>query len=92
MAQDFDSLGDSRLKLGALVALAADRYSALPGRHSVNYGPVSSALADLYQRLQLLDSNLGNLTAYRDLRFLLEYLTRYRPVEQPRPPDSGYSP
>ena len=90
--QDFDSLGDSRLKLGALVALAADRYSALPGRHSVNYGPVSSALADLYQRLQLLASDLGNLTAYRDFRFLLEYLTRYRPVEQPRPPDSGYSP
>ena len=90
--QDFDRLSDPLLKLGALVALTADRYSAVQDAYPSDINSVDWELSDLYQRLQGLDKSLGNLTAYNYFRFLLEHMTRYIPEKPVRPRDSGYSP
>ena len=94
--EDFDSLGDPLLKLGALVALSADRYSnrdsSLPGPAYVDSPAVNWELARLQQRVEMLSGQLGHLTSYSDFFLLLDHLTRYIPPEAARPPDTGYSP
>ncbi len=90
--QDFDALGDPLLKLGMVVALAADRYSGLPYSGYVGYTDVNWELAELQQRLRLLRGQLGHLTAYQDFTLLLDHMTRFVPPEPPRPSESGYSP
>ena len=90
--QDFDSVGDPYLKLGAIVALAADRYSALPHPGYIDYGSLNWELSELNRRLWTLKGDLGHLTAFSDFGYLLDHMTRYVPPEPVRPKDSGYSP
>ncbi len=83
-----DALQDARpaafLQFGSIVALAADRYSNLDFAES----PVDRDLAILLDELWSLDRQLGDLTAYKDFSFLLDYLTQTAQKERP---DSGYS-
>ena len=90
--RDFDALGDPYLKLGTFVALAADRYSALPVSGYADYGSFDRELATLNERVWRLETELGHLTAFDDFTFLLDHMTRYAPVAPERPRDSGYSP
>ena len=90
--QDFDAVNDPYLKLGSIVALAADRYSALPYPGHLDYGSLNWELSELNRQLWTLQHDLGNLTAFNDFGYLLDHMTRYIPPEPPRPADSGYSP
>ena len=90
--QDFGSLNDPLLKLGALVALSADRYSSLPYAGSPGSHNVGWELSTLFDWLQPLQRDLGQLAAYSDFSFLLDHISRNMPVEAPQPRDSGYSP
>ena len=80
----FDAAGDPYLQLGAIVALASDRYSALTdgARES---GDLKEDLADLKAYLHGLSGRLGGQDAYQDFAFLLGHLA------ESAPGSSGYS-
>ena len=84
----YDDASDDRdgalLELGALVALASDRYSSLP-YPDASY-EVHDDLAALKKDLRGLDRHIGELTAYRDFSFLMEHIARDIPKQA-----SGYS-
>ena len=75
---------EALLRFGAIVALAADRYSNLDYAES----PVHRDLLVLQDELQTLDGQLGDLTSYQDFTFLLNYLAGIAEKENP---SSGYS-
>ncbi len=75
------------LRLGALVALAADRYSALPFAEDRDGPAVRSELEELADEVGRLDGELGSLQAFRDFRFLIDHLIEGLPDDG----DSGYS-
>ena len=88
----FDSLeADPRLRLGAIVALSADRYSSLPGGTDDGAASVSNDLAILHEELLALGGSLGGLDAYQDFRFLLERMAERAYAEAPPEAPSGYS-
>ena len=72
------------LQLGALVALASDRYSSLPYPDAPY--DVHEDIAMLNNDLQSLDRHIGELAAYRDFSFLMEHIARDIPKQA-----SGYS-
>ena len=80
----FDAAGDPYLQLGAIVALASDRYSALSDGAGVS-GDLRADLADLNDYLQRLSSRLGGSQAYDDFAFLLGHMAESAPSA------SGYS-
>ena len=78
---------DPLLGFGTVVALTADRYSALDGS-----GESYNAERDLWSLQGLVDgleSDLGRLAAFRDFAYVLEALLRSVPFVPPD--DSGYS-
>ena len=78
---------DPLLHFGTVVALTADRYSALDGS-----GESYNAERDLWSLQGLVDgleSDLGRLAAFRDFAYVLEALLRSVPFVPPD--DSGYS-
>ncbi len=75
------------LRLGALVALAADRYSGLPFAEDRDGPAVRSELEELADEVGRLDGELGSLQAFRDFRFLIDHLIEGLPDDG----DSGYS-
>ncbi len=88
----FGSAGvDPLLRLGGIVALAADRYSSLPRGADDGAAGVSSDLAILQEELEALAGPLGGLDAYQDFRFLLERMAERAYTEAPPEPRSGYS-
>ena len=72
------------LQLGALVALASDRYSSLPYPDAPY--DVHDDLSTLKEDLRGLDRHIGELAAYRDFSFLMEHIARDIPKQA-----SGYS-
>ncbi|MCY3880492.1 MAG: von Willebrand factor type A domain-containing protein [Chloroflexi bacterium] len=83
---------DQYLRLGAIVGLAADRYSALSPQvenAEVDYGGILDDLETLRGQLDALRGSLGSTQAYDDMSLVLKHLTR-RAAEL-APPDSGYS-
>ena len=70
----FNVEDDALFRFGAVVALAADRYSALPAG-DVRDGPSAAAihedLAVLREELRALRLSLSGRDSYRDFRFLL---------------------
>ncbi|CAI8053845.1 Uncharacterized protein YfbK [Geodia barretti] len=72
------------LQLGALVALASDRYSSLPYPDAPY--DVHDDIAMLKDDLRSLDRHIGELAAYRDFSFLMEHIARDIPKQA-----SGYS-
>ena len=75
------------LRLGALVALAADRYSGLPFAED-RVGPaVRTQLEELAHEVGRLDGELGSLQPFRDFRYLIDHLIEGLPEDG----DSGYS-
>ncbi len=89
-AAPFDA-GDRYLRFGAIVALSADRYSALSPQvenAQVDGGGIRADLEALQWELKSLDERLGAADAYRDFRMLLDHLTAA--VAQ-LAPSTGYS-
>ncbi|MDE2989499.1 MAG: von Willebrand factor type A domain-containing protein [Chloroflexota bacterium] len=82
---------DPLLRLGGIVALAADRYSSLPRGTEDGPAGVSTDLAILQEELGALAGPLGGLDAYRDFRFLLERMAERAYSEAPPEAPSGYS-
>ena len=84
---DFPS-ADVLLQFGAVVALAADRYSSLPyvGAAASDVGWELRTLSD---RLQPLARQLGTLDSYNDFAFLLDGMIYAAPTEGSG--SSGYS-
>ena len=83
---------DRYLRLGAIVGLAADRYSALSPQVEnavVNYDGIHSNLSALLREFDALQGQLGTAQAYLDFRFLLDQLTL---AAAELAPSSGYSP
>ena len=83
--------GDRYLRLGAIVGLAADRYSALSPQvegAGVDYDGIHADLAVLRTELGALEGGLGSLEAFVDFRFLLERLVA---AAAELTPSSGYS-
>ena len=72
------------LELGALVALASDRYSSLPYPDAPY--DVHEDLSMLKEDLRDIDRHIGELTAYRDFSFLMEHIAQDIPRQA-----SGYS-
>ena len=73
----FDA-ADRHFRLGAIVGLAADRYSALSPQvenAEVDAGGIHYDLAALLGELDLLEERLGSAQAYQDFRFLMDWLT-----------------
>ena len=89
--EEFDSLNDPLLQLGAVVALSADRYSGLPYAGYPNFPNVGWELSTLLRRLKSLKGDLGQVDAYGDFTSLLEHITRDIPADVIQPRDSGYS-
>jgi len=90
--QEFHSIADPLLKLGTLVALTADRYSALPYPGHGDYWDLNNELWALSEKVGLLEPDLGHLAAFDDFAILLDHMTQYVPREPTKPRDSGYSP
>ena len=84
----YDDATNSRdgalLRLGALVALASDRYSSLPYPDAAY--EVHDELSLLKDDLRALDRHIGELAAYRDFSFLMEHIVQDIPRQA-----SGYS-
>ena len=83
--------GDRYLRLGAIVGLAADRYSSISPQvegAEVDYAGIHGDLAALRAELDTLQAQLGSLEAYTDFRFLLDQLTT---AAEELAPSSGYS-
>lgn len=72
------------LQLGALVALASDRYSSLPYPDAPY--EVHDELQVLKEELRGLDREIGESAAYRDFAFLMDHIARDIPRQA-----SGYS-
>ena len=82
---------DRFLRLGAIVGLAADRYSSLSPQvenAEVDYSGIHADLSVLQGRLRLLEGSLGSSQAYLDFSFLLDELTA---AAAELAPSSGYS-
>ena len=83
---------DRYLRLGVIVGLAADRYSALSPQVEnavVDYDGIHSNLSALLREFDALQGQLGTTQAYLDFRFLLDQLTL---AAAELAPSSGYSP
>ncbi len=86
----FDS-GDPPLRFGAVVGLAADRYSSLSAQvegQPVNAAGVRADLEALQDELDALSAHLGSTEAFRDFDFLLDALAD---AAEALAPSSGYS-
>ena len=82
---------DRYLRLGAIVGLAGDRYSALSPQvenAEVDYAGIHADLSALRNELEALRGSLGALQAYRDFDYLLDRLTA---AAAELAPSSGYS-
>ncbi|MYB40583.1 MAG: DUF3520 domain-containing protein [Chloroflexi bacterium] len=82
---------DRYFRLGAIVGLAADRYSALTPQvenAEVDARGIHADLLALLDEYGLLEQRLGSAQAYVDFRFLLERLTA---AAAELAPSSGYS-
>ena len=79
------------LKLGALVAMASDRYASPPHADGGLPGySVRHDLETLKWGVDSLQGQLGSLTAYNDFAFLLAHMTAHLPVRA-SDAGSGYS-
>ncbi len=87
---NFDD-ADRFLRLGAIVGLAADRYSSLSPQvenAEVDYAGIHADLSALQGRFRGLEGSLGSSQAYQDFSYLLDELTA---AAAERVPSSGYS-
>ena len=83
--------GDHLLRLGAIVGLAADRYSRLSTQvegQTVDAAGVHADLAALQTELEALRGRLGGTEAYSDFDFLLDWIAA---AAEALAPSSGYS-
>ena len=88
-AEDGDANIVARRELGALVALAADRYGSLTSVDDAAGADVRAELERLGTQLDALEPELGSLEAYADFRLLLSHLIAGLPAA---PEESGYRP
>lgn len=88
----FDESEYALLRLGALVALAADRYGSPPeiGGAAAEYS-LRDDLDALKRDLEDLQSDLGDRGAYKDFAFLLGHMALNAPGGEEADRDTGYS-
>ena len=87
----FGNVSDPLLEMGAIVALAADRYSSLDEGYS-NPAWVSADLRVLDDLLWALEASLSGLQAFEDLWFLMGHMRSTLEHYEPAPTyPSGYS-
>ena len=80
-----NSMSGALLQFGAVVALAADRYSSLPfpdAPYDVQYD-----LSLLMDELRDVEGQIGSLASYRDFAYVLNWIT----AQMPERGQSGYS-
>ena len=80
-----NSMAGALLQFGAVVALAADRYSSLPypdAPYDVQYD-----LSVLMDELRDVEQQIGTLASYRDFAYVLDWIT----AQMPERGQSGYS-
>ena len=83
---------DALFELGAIVALAADLYGGLPFSVDRGYpGAVHTAMLTLWDRLESLRPELGELQAFQDFAFLLGHITEAVGGKAAPGGSSGYS-
>ena len=87
----FDARDGSLAHFGAIIALTADLYGALPNYPERAYPEVHSGLSSLRSQLDALRGNLGSLDAYNDFAFLLDHITNGMEEWLPPSTPSGYS-
>ena len=87
----FNTSSDYFLRLGAIAALASDRFSALSSPQDGLARGIHAELSTLQDWLQLLKGPLGRLKAYGDLAFLLDHMADRAAELAPIEPQSGYS-
>ena len=83
--QPSNDVSGALLQFGAVVALAADRYSSLPwpdSPYNVQY-----ELSVLQDELLRVEQHIGSLASYQDFAYVLDSIT----VDMPVPSSSGYS-
>ena len=83
--------GDGLLRLGAIVGLAADRYSRLSTQvegQPVDAAGVHADLAALRTELEALQGRLGGTESYSDFDFLLDWIAA---AAEALAPSTGYS-
>ena len=83
--------GDHLLRLGAIVGLAADRYSRLSTQvegQTVDAAGVHADLAALQTEIEALRGRLGGTEAYSDFDFLLDWIAA---AAEALAPSTGYS-
>ena len=81
---------DARTDFGAIVALAADRYSGLNDYRGERPGDVHGDLSDLAHMLRNVGSPIVGSNAYHDFEFVLNSLVGSVEVIEPAP-RTGYS-
>ncbi len=81
-----DDTDDALLRMGALIALASDRYSSLPYPDAPY--DVHNDLSILKDDLYSLERHIGEFAAYRDFSFLLDHIAQSAPKQAS---GSGYS-
>ncbi len=87
----FDGRDGLMANFGAIVALAADLYSNLPGPGGEASEEVYSGLVTLGEELRSLEGELGSLDSYKDFRLVLEHMTESVGERLPPSVRSGYS-
>ena len=87
----FEGHDGSLAHFGAIVALAADLYGALPEHPEGTYSQVHRGLSALQDRLRSLAGELGRLDAYNDFSFLLDHIADGLEDRLPPLTPSGYS-
>ncbi len=92
----FQRHADHWMQFGAIVGLAADRYSGLNDERRGYESYLAHTSYDLDRLLDLLEplrNDLGQLVAYNDFRFLLGHIAQTVKDQAPEPTTpSGYSP
>ncbi len=78
---------DAATDFGAIVALAADRYSGLHEYGSEHPGSIHRDLSDLANRLRSVGSPISGTNAYHDFEYVLNALVEKMEL----PPRTGYS-
>ncbi len=87
----FAGYGGALAHFGAIVALSADVYGALPSATDSIYALTHDDLAELVGQLRSLRRDLGALEAYGDFLSLLEHITYGVEERSPESGRSGYS-
>ena len=88
----FEEPSDDMLRFGSIVALASDRYGALPFVEAEGGSVIGDDLRALESWLGSLRTSMSHLDSYNDFAYVLGHLVNTLPSYQGGSGGSGYSP